>query len=109
MKSFLITFKPATENPDLGWPLDSLQGLIKQLQGGKRAIEPWRFNNRKELGLGDRVFLLLQGKRGPAIIGYGITAGRPENVDGRWQVPVEFEAPVDPTVEVLAGKGELLG
>ena len=37
MKSFLITYKPSNENPDLGWPVEELQ---KQLSvKGEPALE----------------------------------------------------------------------
>ena len=104
MKAFLITYKPATENPELGWPIEELRRLVKTNQAGQRAIEPWRFRNLKDVKIGDRVFLLLQGKSGPAIIGYGEIAGRHENNSGDWFVPVEFETIVDPTVECLADR-----
>jgi tetratricopeptide (TPR) repeat protein len=78
MNSFLITYKPATENPKRGWPLEELLKLVRANQAGDEAIEPWRFRNLKDIKLGDRVFLLLQGKGGPAIIGYGEIAGQPE-------------------------------
>jgi len=104
MKSFLITYKPATENPDLGWPIEELRRLVKTNRAGQKAIEPWRFRNIKDVRIGDRVFLLLQGKGGPAIIGYGEVAGRPENDSGKWFVPVQFDAIVDPTVECLADR-----
>ena len=75
---------------------------MKTNRAGQKAIEPWRFRNLKDVRIGDRVFLLLQGKGGPAIIGYGEVAG--ENDSGRWRVPVEFEVIVDPTVECLADR-----
>lgn len=108
MNSFLITFKPATENPERGWPLEGLQKLVRRNRAGERAAEEWRFNNRKDVSVGDRVFLLLQGKSGPAIIGYGEITGKPQQISGRWYVPVEFESVVDPTVEVLANREDLL-
>ena len=108
MNSFLITFKPDTENPDRGWPLAELQKLVRRRQAGERVIEPWRFHNRKDVSIGDRVFVLLQGKRGPAIIGYGQVAGRPEKIDGNWQAAVQLESLVDPTTEEFASKEDLL-
>jgi 5-methylcytosine-specific restriction protein A len=108
MNSFLITFKPATENPERGWPLEELQRLVRRTDKGLAVGEPWRFHARKQAKLRDRVFLLLQGKAGPAIIGYGRVAGAPEHTDGHWRVPVEFESLVDPTLSVLAEKEELV-
>ena len=108
MNSFLITFKPATENPKRGWKLSNLQKLVARCRSGHQPIEPWRFHNRKDVFLDDRVFLLLQGKNGPAIIGYGKVVGIPEQQDGTWRVPVQFESLADPTVETFASKDELL-
>ena len=55
------------------------------------------------IAIGDRAFLLLQGKWGPAIIGYGRVNGGPENDDGKRRVPIKFENLVDPSTEVLLG------
>jgi 5-methylcytosine-specific restriction protein A len=108
MKSFLITFKPASENAERGWPMESLLKLVQRQAAGERVVEDWRFRNQKDVSLGDRVFLLRQGKGGPAIIGYGTVIGAPENLTGTWQVPIEFEVLLNPTTHVLADKAELL-
>ena len=107
MKAFLITYKPATENPERGWPIEELRRLVKTRDAGQKAVEPWRFKNRKDVELGDRVFLLLQGKGGPAIIGYGEIIGKPKNSADGWDVPVQFESIVDPTVKVLANRDNI--
>ncbi len=75
---------------------------------GKRTEEKWRFRNRTEVSLGDRVFLLRQGKAGPAVIGYGKVAGEPENNNGTCLTLVQFESIVDSTTKVLANREELL-
>jgi 5-methylcytosine-specific restriction enzyme A len=108
MHSFLITFKPMQESPERGWPIQELQNLIRRLRTGEHVEEKWRFHNRKDVSLRDRVFLLCQGKGGPTIIGYGRIAGEPENNAGKWRVPIEFESLVDPTTEVLASREDLL-
>lgn len=107
MTSFLITFKPASENPKRGWPLAELQNLIRRMRNGVSVEEKWRFQNRKDVAHGDRAFLLLQGKRGPALIGYGRVSGAPEIEAGKRVVPITFENLVDPTTQVLAGKDDL--
>ena len=54
-----------------------------------------------------RVFLLLQGKGGPAVIRYGRLSGEPEaEKEGRQMI--QFEAVVDPTTQVLASREDLL-
>ena len=108
MASFLITFKPADENPKRGWPLGELQKLVYRLRNGETAEEAWRFINQKDAKVGDRVFLVLQGKAGPALIGYGRINGRPQKTSGTPQIPVRFEDLVDPSSQVLATKDELV-
>lgn len=107
MNSFLITFKPDTESPRLGWSLQSVQNLARQLLRRGHITDPWRFRNRKDVKAGDRVFLLMQGKNGPALIGYG-NAGERNGVDERrsWR-DIDFEQLVDPAIRVLAGKADL--
>ena len=107
MASFLITFKPASENPKRGWPLSKLQTLVRRLNNGEPAEEPWRFINRKDTKIGDRVFLLLQGKSGPAIIGYGTVNGSPRKISGTPQIPIRFEGLVDPSAQTFATREEL--
>jgi predicted HNH restriction endonuclease len=104
MNSFLITFKPDSESPERGWPMKSLQRLAKRVQRTGRVVEPWRFLNRKDVKSGDRAFLLQQGKRGPAIIGYGWVTDE----EGPTWRGIEFEALADPEQFVYATKQELL-
>jgi|SRR5215831_2647704 len=104
MNAFLITFKPDTESPERGWPIKSLQKLVSRLEQGRSVREPWRFLNRRDVSVGDRVFLLLQGKRGPAIIGLGSVAPR----GGRNWKNLDFEVLVDPEITTLASKDQLL-
>jgi len=54
-------------------------------------------------------FLLLQGQRGPAIIGYGrVNRKAHRNDAGELVASVKFESLVDPSIEVLAGTDKLL-
>src|SRR5258708_6061886 len=104
MPSFLITFKPASENAKRGWPLATLLTLVQRIDRGETVEENWRFHNRRAVSIGDRVFLLLQGKWGPAIIGYGRVCGDPtENK----QVPIKFERLVDPSIYALVTREDL--
>jgi hypothetical protein len=103
MSAFLITFKPSTENPERGWPIEQIQQLVSRRQRGERVVEPWRFANRKDVSIGDRVFALRQGKAGPTIFGYGSIAGAPTGQ----RVPVEFDSIVNPDIEVLVTRSEL--
>ena len=107
MNSFIITYKPVTESPERGMSEKYFAGVVRKLDRGEDAVEPWRF---RAVGsaIGDRVFLLLQGRMGPAIIGYGRVAG-PRGIRERQPgLLVRFEKLVDPEDgDVLAGKDEL--
>jgi hypothetical protein len=84
-----------------------MQSLVWRFHAGEEVAEAWRFANRKDVRLGDRVFLLLQGNLGPAIIGYGRISGAALQSDGNWQFPVRFEALVDPTRAALLPPADL--
>lgn len=109
MNSFLITFKPDTESPRLGWSLKSIQELARKLLKRGHVTDPWRFRNQKDVKPGDRVFLLMQGKHGPALIGYG-TADELSGVEnGRPWRNINFLRLVDPAAQdVLAQKRDLI-
>ena len=108
MTAHLITFRPIEETPNRGMPLAELRRLIRMRAAHKPVVVKWRFHGYRLASLGDRVFLLLQGKHGPAIIGYGAIAGTPENTSGQWRIPVSFGVLVDPTTKSLATRDELL-
>jgi hypothetical protein len=67
---------------------------------------PGDFTIAKKYRLETRIFLLLQGKLGPAIIGYGKVVGGPKNKNERWR-RVQFDALVDPVTEALANREDL--
>jgi hypothetical protein len=69
MKSFLITFKPSSESPERGWPLEDFQKLVRRYLRDGGVEDKWRFHNRSEVSAGDRVFLLLQGKKARQLLG----------------------------------------
>lgn len=96
MTAYLITFKPASENPERGWPEEELAALARRVKAQGTAREPWRFNRRKDVKVGERVFLLRQGRQGHAILGYGRVAALPKKKSDR-MTDVAFEALVDPT------------
>ncbi|MGH8258799.1 MAG: hypothetical protein ACREUG_03815, partial [Steroidobacteraceae bacterium] len=105
--AYLITYKPRVESPELGMPLEDLHRLVEERAAGKQVVENWRFRNAK-VWKGDRVFLLLQGKGGPAIIGYGRVDGPVREISGTPMAPVEFEALVDSARDALVSRQELL-
>lgn len=108
MNSFLITFKPDTESPRLGWSLRSVQSLARKLLRRKNVTDPWRFRNRRDVKPGDRVFLLMQGMHGPAIIGYGTADQRSGVENGQSWRNINFERLVDPATDVLGHKRDLV-
>jgi len=106
MASYLICWKPATENKDKGWPEAKLVALSDELQKKGTAQEPWRFVRRQGVKVGERVFLLRQGRRGHAVIGYGKVAQLPKSKNE--STTILFEMLVDPTSKtVLATQNEL--
>jgi 5-methylcytosine-specific restriction enzyme A len=108
MASYLITCKPSSESHERGYPIEELQNLVRRLRGGYADEGKWRFQNTHAKPR-DRVFLLIQGKLGPAIIGYGRVTGEPGRNDaGKRVVPIKFESLVDPSTEVLVGRDTLL-
>jgi hypothetical protein len=95
MSSFMITFKPASENPERGFPLEDYRRVVRDRSNGDTV--GWRFRN-KHAAVGERVFLLLQGSGGPSIIGYGRVGGLAvKNQNGDTAAPIRFENLVDPT------------
>src|SRR5687767_10860852 len=95
MTAYLIAWKPATENPVRGWPEDNLTRLAADISSGRAAREAWRFHRREGVELGARVFLVQQGRRGHAILGYGRITALPTAAEPR-QTTVTFDALVDP-------------
>ncbi len=105
MTSYLITWKPLTET-EMGWAEEELAKLAKRVRETGSAQEAWRFACRKQVRVGERVFLLRQGKRGHAILGHGEVTKLPTTKgDG---TTVTFRQLVDPGArEVLATHEEL--
>jgi hypothetical protein len=86
-----------------------IQDLAERTRAGKRAVESWRFRNRSEVSVDDRVFLLQQGKNGPAIIGYGSVRDVPQqDRRGTWFANIDFDLVVDPETAPLLGRAHLL-
>lgn len=106
MTAYLITWKSNTENKKNGWPEHELSRLVQSLESTGKAIEPWRFSRRSGLVVGERVFLLRQGRKGHAILGYGRIADLPKPGDVR--VPISFDMLVEPSLgDVLATQEEI--
>lgn len=107
MGSFLITIKPSEES-ERGMDLRVIHDWARELNAGQSVEKDWRFRS-KDSQIGDRVFLLQQGKLGPKIIGYGKVNGDPFKwSDGVQGVSIEFEQLVDRDGEPLVSKDELV-
>jgi len=108
VNAFLITFKPRTESPKRGWDMRDMLALARRVQKSHGpVVDPWRFYNKRDAMTGDRVFLLIQGKLGPGIIGYGrLTDEHGKKGEKTWR-GVAFEHLVDPESKALATTEEL--
>lgn len=109
MPTFVITWKPLSENEDRGWPLEKLLNLVDQVEAHGYADEPWRFQAHKMAQIGDRVFLLRQGQHRKGVIGYGRIHAAPfRDSDKKWYAPVRFEHLVNPDEQILIPHAKLL-
>lgn len=105
-EAILITWKPAIENPDRGWPTEEMQGLYERLQRDGYADQRWRFLRQKGVEAGNPVYLVRQGRQGPALIGVGEVI-QPSQSNEKSAL-VRFSRLCDPrTNEVLATGSEL--
>ena len=108
MSAYLISWKPLTENSEKGWAEANLVHLAQEVKAGRFARESWRFRRRSGVKAGERVFLVQQGKRGYAILGYGHVFSTPSKSEPHL-TPIEFEELVDTrSGAVLATREELL-
>jgi hypothetical protein len=106
MTSYLITWKPLSENNDRGWAEDELVRLADECSSKGYAQSDWRFLRQKGVKPGERVFLLQQGKRGPSILGFGtIVRAKTHQDDG---TEIKFDRLLDPRKrQCLVTEGEL--
>ena len=106
MASFSITYKPNAMTPEEGGlPVEEYQRLVRRLDRGDLVERRWLFRN-KSAKPNDRVFLLLQGEHGPAVIGYGRIKSGP-NGNRPATRSIAFEKLVDFSTEVLANRSTL--
>jgi 5-methylcytosine-specific restriction protein A len=106
MAAYLICWKPASENSERGWPEEKFVALFEQFQRTGKAQEKWRFSKLKNVKVGERAFLIRQGHRGHAVLGYGTISQLPKNRE-RWTT-ISFDALLHPrSGQVLANRQEL--
>ena len=112
-RDFLFTWKP-----ERGWPHRDLRKLVETFQSTGTAKQRWRCKAHKKIHLGDRAYLLKQGKP-IGIFGRGTVIGKPERnaktISGQnpWQVLIGFEVPRgdvlwDPEDRFLVDESHLL-
>lgn len=65
-RSFLLTWRNSQETPD-----SEIEAIVEQLERTETAEGRWSSGNRKDIGFGERVFLLRQGDDEPGLIGWG--------------------------------------
>jgi 5-methylcytosine-specific restriction enzyme A len=106
MTAYLICWKPASENKDYGWPEAKMVALAEKFRRTGSASENWRFHRRRDVKVGERAFLLRQGRRGHAIFGYGKVANPPRR-STNW-TSIAFEKLLSPRSGlVFANEDEL--
>src|SRR5688500_7219330 len=105
MPAFLITWRPAGEIKGRGWAESNIRRLVNKLAENGTVRERWPFWAYRMAKEGNRVFLVRQGRRGHALLGYGRITKIPKPYKG--SVVVSFDALHAPSVSVLATKGEL--
>jgi 5-methylcytosine-specific restriction protein A len=105
--AYLITWKPLSENKEKGWPEESLKKLYDQLRVSGGALEAWRFSRQKGVQPGQRVYLVRQGRKGHALLGFGHVTEANEPIGGGTTL-ISFEALVNPmSNKVFATQDEL--
>ena len=62
--AFLITFKRTTAEKKLRWSMDQMHDLVARSKAGQPVVENWRFLNKSNVSVGDRVFLCFRANRG---------------------------------------------
>lgn len=89
MATYLLTWNPKK----FDWKKEGYNKLVAKIQNGKTVLFDWSCGNTKAIQLGDRVFLLRQGKNLPGLIGSGIVTEllhRVKNSAWKWQIGVDW-------------------
>jgi len=71
MKTFLLTWKEDQ------WPHEKLLGLVNKFKAEGEVEDSWRFKSHKKAEVGDRVFIMKQGKNPRCLFGAGHIKGKP--------------------------------
>jgi predicted HNH restriction endonuclease len=100
LTSFLMTWKES------GWPHENVVRMADALRGKGYVDEPWRIKAHTKTAVGDRVWVLRQGRGPKGVFGAGRIIGAPAlgdagNGETQMMVDVRFEAFVDPKQRFL--------
>ncbi len=109
MNAYWLTYKPADEAPEFGWPERELTNLVKRFEANPlNTTEWWRISSHKDAKVGDRVYLFKQGSGQRGIFGIGTIVNGPierknfsVGKEDDHQVEVIFRNLVDPHKEFL--------
>lgn len=86
-RTFLLTWGNFEETPD-----SEIAAIAKKLERAETVEGQWSSGNRKDINVGERVFLLRQGSDAPGLVGWGNVSAGPFE-DAHWD-PVRREAGV---------------
>ena len=108
-KTFLLTWKEDQ------WPHKKLLRLVNTFKAEEEVEDVWRFKSHKKAKVGDRVFIMKQGKNPRGLFGSGRITGKPfqnKNMTNKagqhpWCVDVTFDQLVDPKKTLLVPYEEL--
>jgi 5-methylcytosine-specific restriction protein A len=102
--AYLLTWNPGK------WRWDDLEAMARQTAQGRPVIERWSCGRRRNIDVGDRLFLLRQGVEPRGIIGAGFALGTPyealhwdderrERGEMALRVDVRFERILNPDLD----------
>lgn len=105
-KAFLLTWKES------GWPKSNIVRMCEVFGRLGYVDEEWTIHAHRQAKIGDRVWLLRQGRGPKVIFGKGTIIGSArlgDNSRGKkaMQVPVRFSAFTDPDVESLVSEAQV--
>lgn len=100
MTAFLLTWKVS------GWPHENIVRMVRKHEAQGYVDEPWRIMAHKMAKVGDRAWVLQQGRSPKGIFGVGRLTGAPTlgpTGAGKMQMfaPIRFDAFVDPMQKLL--------
>jgi hypothetical protein len=103
MTAFLLTWKES------GWPHENIVRMASRFNTRGYVDEPWRIAAHKMAKIGDRVWVLKQGRGPKGIFGFGTITGlaalgEAGNGKTQWMAPIRFEGFVDPKLRLLVGE-----